>query len=71
MYQPALTVWIFHRVVPSLVLKTVSIMHRVHRAFKAIDDLDQDLAQFVEIRVFPRCDQFLVPWSCGIEPELA
>jgi hypothetical protein len=39
-------------------------MRRVHRAFKAFDDLDRDLAQFVELRIFPSCDQFLVPWSC-------
>jgi hypothetical protein len=71
MYQPAQTVWIFHRVVPSLVLKTVRVMHQVHRAFKAFDDPDHDLAQFVELRVFPKCDQFLVPWSRGIEPRLA
>jgi hypothetical protein len=50
------------------VLKTVSIMHRVHRAFEAFDDPDQDLAQFIEPRIFPMCDQFLVPWSRGIEP---
>jgi hypothetical protein len=40
---------------------TVSAMHRVHRAFEAFDDLDQDLARFIELRIFPRCDQFLVP----------
>jgi hypothetical protein len=38
--------------VPS-VLKTVGIMHRVHRAFEAFNDPDQDLAQFVELRIFP------------------
>jgi prophage antirepressor-like protein len=70
-YQPALTVWVFHQVVPSLVLKTLGVMHRVHRAFEAFDDSDQDLAQFIELRIFPRCDQFLVSWSCNIEPELA
>jgi hypothetical protein len=60
----------FTQVVPSLVLRTFSIMHRVHRAFKAFDDLDRDLAMFVELRIFPRCDQFLVPWLRGIEPWL-
>jgi hypothetical protein len=45
-------------------------MHRVHRAFEAFDDLDRDLTRFVEQRIFPRCDQFLVPWSRGIEPWL-
>jgi hypothetical protein len=66
-HQSAQVVWIFHRVVLSLVLKTVSVIRRVHRAFKAFDDPDQDLAQFVELRIFPRCDQFLVPWPHGIE----
>jgi hypothetical protein len=53
------------------VLKTVGVMRRVRRAFKAFDDLDQDLAQFIELRIFPRCDQFLVSWPRGIEPGLA
>jgi hypothetical protein len=70
-YQLTLAVWIFHQVVPSLVLKTVGIMRRVHRAFEAFDDLDQDLAQFIELRIFPRCDLFQVSWPRDIEPELA
>jgi hypothetical protein len=70
-HQPARAIWIFHRVVPSLVLKTMGVLCRVHRAFEAFDGLDQDLARFVELRIFPRCDQFLVPWPCGIEPKLA
>jgi hypothetical protein len=45
-------------------------MHRVYRAFEAFDNLDQDLSQFVGLRIFPRCDQFLVTWSCGIVPWL-
>jgi hypothetical protein len=61
----------FHQVVPNLVLKTVGIVYRVRRTFEAFDDSDRDLAQFVEPRVFPRCDQFLVPWSCGIAHKLA
>jgi hypothetical protein len=69
-YQPAQAIWIFHRVVPNLVLKTVSVMCRVCRAFEAFDDQYQDLAQFVELRLFPKCDQFLVPWLRGIEPWL-
>jgi hypothetical protein len=50
-HQPTRPVWIFHRVVPSQVLKTVRIMRRVHRAFEAFDDPDRDLAQFIESRV--------------------
>jgi hypothetical protein len=53
------------------VLKTVSVVHRVHRALKSFDNLDQDLTQFVELRVFSKCDQLLVPWSHDIEPRLA
>jgi hypothetical protein len=53
------------------VLKIVGVMHRVHRAFKVFDDPDQDLTQFVEQKIFLRCDQFLLPWSHGIEPWLA
>jgi hypothetical protein len=70
-YQSAQAVWIFHRVVPSLVLGTISIVCRVHRAFETFDGSDWDLTQFVELMIFPRCDQFLVPWSCGIEHWLA
>jgi hypothetical protein len=49
------------------VLKTVGVMRLVHRAFEAFDDLDWDLSQFIESSVSHRCDQFLVPWPCGIE----
>jgi hypothetical protein len=59
-YQLARAVWIFHQVVPSLVLKTMGIMRRVCRAFEAFDDSDQNHAQFVELRIFLKCDQFLV-----------
>jgi hypothetical protein len=45
-------------------------VRRVHRAFEAFDDSDRNLARFVELKIFPRCDQFLVPWSHGIEPWL-
>jgi hypothetical protein len=69
-YQSARAVWIFHRVVPSLVLRTVSVLRRFHRAFEAFDNLNRDLTQFVEQRIFPRGDQFLVPWSRSIEPWL-
>jgi hypothetical protein len=61
----------FHQVVPNLVLKTMGIVCRVHRAFKAFDDSDRDLAQFVEPRGFPRCDQFLVMWPHDVEHKLA
>jgi hypothetical protein len=52
------------------VLKIVGIMCRVLIAFKAFDDSDQNLAQFIELKVFPKHDQFLVPWLHDIEPEL-
>jgi hypothetical protein len=67
-HQPARAVWTFHRVVPSLALKIVGVMRRVHRAFEAFDDPNWDLAQFIESRVFHMCDQFLVPWPRGVEP---
>jgi hypothetical protein len=69
-YQPALAIWIFHQVVPSLVLKTVGAICRVHRAFKAFDDPDRNLDQFVKHRTFPRCDHFLMSCPRGIEPRL-
>jgi hypothetical protein len=50
------------------VFKIVGVMRRVHRAFEAFDDLDRDLARFIESRIFHRCDQFLVPWSCDVDP---
>jgi hypothetical protein len=60
----------FHRLVLNLVLQTVGNVCRVHRTFEAFDDLDKDLAQFVEPRVCPRCDQLSVLWPRGIEPKL-
>jgi hypothetical protein len=49
LYVPA---WLgsldFYQVVPSLVLKTVGIVCQVHRAFKAFDDSDRDLARFID-----------------------
>jgi hypothetical protein len=42
-HQPTQGVWIFHRVVPSLVLKTVGIMCRVRRAVEAFEDPDRAL----------------------------
>jgi hypothetical protein len=55
-HQPAQAIWISHQIAPSLVLKTVGIICRVRRAFKAFVDLDQNLDQFVKLRVFSRCD---------------
>jgi hypothetical protein len=69
-HQPTQTVRIFHRVVHSLVLKTVGVMRLVHRAFEAFDNPDQDLAQFIRSRVFYRCDQFLVLLPHSVEPKL-
>jgi hypothetical protein len=60
----------FHRVVPNLVLNTVGIVCWVRRAFEVFDNSDQDVAQFVKLRGFPRCDQPLVPWPCDIELKL-
>jgi hypothetical protein len=61
----------FHQVVFNLVPKVVGLMCRARSAFEVFDNSDQDLTQFIEIRVFHRCDQFLVPWPRGVEPELA
>jgi hypothetical protein len=61
----------FHQVDPNLVPKAIGLMCRAHSAFEVFDDSDRDLTQFIEITVFHRCDQFLVPWPCGVEPELA
>jgi hypothetical protein len=46
---------------------TVGVLRQVYRAFEAFDDLDRDLARFIELRIFPKNDQFLVPWSRNIE----
>jgi hypothetical protein len=54
--QSTQVVWIFHRVVPSLMLRNVGVMHRVRRALEPFEDPDRDLTQFVEQRIFPRCD---------------
>jgi hypothetical protein len=60
-YKSARAVWIFHRIIPSLFLKTIGVMRRVYRAFEAFDDPDRDFVRFVELMIFFRCDQFLVP----------
>jgi hypothetical protein len=46
--QSARTVWIFHRVAPSIVLRIVGVMRLVHRAFEAFDNPEWDFTQFVE-----------------------
>jgi hypothetical protein len=51
--------------------QAVGLMCRARSAFEVFDDSNWDLTQFIEIRVFHRCDQFLVPRPCGIEHELA
>jgi hypothetical protein len=61
----------FHQVVSILVPKVVGLMCRDRSAFDVFDNSDQDLTQFIEIMVFHRCHQFLVPWPRGVEPELA
>jgi hypothetical protein len=61
----------FHQEVLNLVHKDMGIVCRTRSAFEVFDDSDRSLTQFIEIRVFHGCDQFLVPWSCGIELELA
>jgi hypothetical protein len=50
---------------------TVGTMHRAYRAFKVFDYSDQDLARFVEQRVFPGCDQVLVSWLHDVELRIA
>jgi hypothetical protein len=61
----------FCQAIPNLVLKVMCIMCWAYRAFEVFDDSDRDLAQFIEPRVFHRCDRFLVPWMRGIEPKLS
>jgi hypothetical protein len=60
-----------HQTIPSLVLRTVGIMCLAHRAFKVFDHPDLDLTRFVELRIFPKCDQVLVSWPHGIETRLS
>jgi hypothetical protein len=72
-HQTTRVVWIFHRMIPNLVLGIVDIMCLAHRAFKVFFHLDLNLTQFVEQRIFSMCDQVLVSvsWLHGIEPGLA
>jgi hypothetical protein len=45
-------------------------MHLAHRAFKVFDHSDLNFTRFVELMIFPKCDQVLVSWLRGVEPEL-
>jgi hypothetical protein len=47
-HQTTLVVWIFHRAIPNLMLRTVGVMRLAHRAFKVFDHPDLDLTHFVE-----------------------
>jgi hypothetical protein len=61
----------FYQEVPNQVPKAVGTVYRARSAFEVFDNSGQNLAQFIELRVFRKCDQFLVPCPCGIEPKLA
>jgi hypothetical protein len=41
-------------------------MHLAHKALTVFDDPDLDLTQFIEQRIFSRCDQVLVSWPRGV-----
>jgi hypothetical protein len=57
----------FQQVVPNLVPKAVGTVSRARSAFEVFDNSDQNLTQFVKLRGFHRCDQFLVRWPRGTE----
>jgi hypothetical protein len=46
----------FHQEVPNLLPKVVGIVCQARSAFEVFDNSDQNLAQFVELRVFRTCD---------------
>jgi hypothetical protein len=48
----------------------MGVMRQVLRTFEVFDNPDREIAQFVEWRVFPECDQVLVLWSHSVEPRL-
>jgi hypothetical protein len=52
------------------VLRTVGVKHLAHRRFDTFDHPDLDLTQFVEQRIFSKCDKVLVSCLHGIEPRL-
>jgi hypothetical protein len=66
-HQTTRVVWIFHRMIPSLVLRTVGIMRLAHRAFEVFHHPYLDITWFVEQRFFPQCDQVLVSRPRDIE----
>jgi hypothetical protein len=70
-HQTNRVVWIFHQVIPKLVLMTVGVIRLAHRGFEVSDHPDLDITQFVEQRIFPKCDQVLVSWLRGVEPRRA
>jgi hypothetical protein len=59
-HQTTRAVWIFHRAILNLVLRTVAVMCLAHRAFKVFDHPDLDLTWFVEQMIFSKCDKVLV-----------
>jgi hypothetical protein len=70
-HQTAEIVRIFHRIVSSLVLKTVGVVRRVLRAFNTFDNPDRYIAQVIELRIFPKRDKVLLPWLHGVETWIA
>jgi hypothetical protein len=58
-------------VISNVVLRTVGVMRLAHRTFEVFDHPDLDLTQFVEQRIFSKCDQILVSWPRDIEHRLA
>jgi hypothetical protein len=59
-HQTTRVVWIFHQTISNLVLMNVDVMHLAHTGFEVFDHLDLDLTQFVEQRIFFKCDQVLM-----------
>jgi hypothetical protein len=61
-HQTTRVVWIFHRAIPNLVVRTVGVMRLAHRGFEVFHHPDLDLTRFIEHRIFSKCDQVLVSW---------
>jgi hypothetical protein len=70
-HQTTRVVWIFHRTIPNLLLRTVGIMRLAHRAFEVFDHPNLDLTRFVEQSIFLNYDRVLVSWPRGVEARLA